>query len=171
MEWEKKLKVYGEIKGENVGLISPPMGPWLASGSGTPSPLEGWWAPVAQHYKREWGPRAQTTRFAAATVATHSKTLTNREGGAEATGCPTDAATGLHHRRPLCTARRCLSASSINRTRGAYTGTRYDSQRSPTRSTPRPSGETITVEDIIFSCDNTRWGIGFLGLNPPMLCG
>jgi hypothetical protein len=27
MEREKKLKVYGEIKGENVGLISPPMGP------------------------------------------------------------------------------------------------------------------------------------------------
>jgi hypothetical protein len=46
-----------------------PLGPWLASGSGTPSPLEGWWALVAQHYKREWGPRAQLTRFAAATVA------------------------------------------------------------------------------------------------------
>jgi hypothetical protein len=45
-----------------------PLGPWLASGSGTPSPLEGWWAPVTQHYKREWGPRAQTMRFAAATV-------------------------------------------------------------------------------------------------------
>jgi hypothetical protein len=27
MEREKKLKVYDEIKGENVGLISPPMGP------------------------------------------------------------------------------------------------------------------------------------------------
>jgi hypothetical protein len=27
MELEKQLKVYGEIKGENVVLISPPMGP------------------------------------------------------------------------------------------------------------------------------------------------
>jgi hypothetical protein len=51
------------------------LGPWLASGLGTPSPLEGWWAPVAQHYKREWGSRAHTTRFVAATVTPSLQTL------------------------------------------------------------------------------------------------
>jgi hypothetical protein len=53
---------------------------WLASGSGTPSPLKGWWAPVAQHHKREWGPQAHTTRFAATTVATTLLTLADWEG-------------------------------------------------------------------------------------------
>jgi hypothetical protein len=57
-----------------------PLGPWLASGSETPSPLEGWWAPVTQHYKREWGPWAQTTRFAACTVNPTLLTLADPEG-------------------------------------------------------------------------------------------
>jgi hypothetical protein len=45
------LKVCDEIKGENVGLISPPMGPMthlaldLRPDRGRPT-LTGWWAPV-----------------------------------------------------------------------------------------------------------------------------
>jgi hypothetical protein len=85
-----------------------PLGPWLASGSGTPSPLEGWWAPVAQQYKREWGPRAQTARFAAATVAPTPQTLTVPEGRAEAMGSLTDVSTGPC-RRPYSD-RRCPCA-------------------------------------------------------------
>jgi hypothetical protein len=66
----------------HVRLISPPMGPWLASWSGTPSPvgpwlaswsgtpspLEGWWAPFVQHYKENLGTTTLSTRFTATTV-------------------------------------------------------------------------------------------------------
>jgi hypothetical protein len=87
-----------------------PLGPWLACGSGTPSPLEGWWAPVAQHYKREWAPQAQTTRFAATTVNPSLQTRADGEGCAEVTGCPTDATTGPLRRRRPYSDRRCPCA-------------------------------------------------------------
>jgi hypothetical protein len=57
-----------------------PLGLWLASGSGTPSPLEGWWAPVAQHYKREWGPRARKNEVRRRHCSPLLQTLTDLEG-------------------------------------------------------------------------------------------
>jgi hypothetical protein len=114
-----------------------PLGPWFASGPGTPSPLEGWWAPVAQHYKREWGPQAQTTRFAAATVAPTPQTLTVPEGRAEAMGSLTSVSTG-NCRRP------CLHRSSLPSAEHHRQNQRCEhglevwfTQCSPTRSTPR----------------------------------
>jgi hypothetical protein len=49
-------------------LIGPLTRVWI----GVVQPVRRLVGPVAQHYKREWGPRAQDTRFAAATVAPHS---------------------------------------------------------------------------------------------------
>jgi hypothetical protein len=90
-----------------------------------PSPLEGWWAPVAQHYKREWGPQAQDTRFAAATLASPLLTLADREGVLKQRDAPPtppqDLATAVH----VCTARRCLVQNITDRTRGAYRASRY----------------------------------------------
>jgi hypothetical protein len=85
----KKLKVYGEIKRENVRLISPPMGPWLASGTGTPSSLEGWWIPIAQLYKREWGATGSGHEVRHRHCNSPLQIPTNPEGRAKATGCST----------------------------------------------------------------------------------
>jgi hypothetical protein len=113
-----------------------PFGHWLASGSGTPSLLEGWWAPVAQHYKREWGPRAQDTRFAAATVA-HTPNPSRRRGCAEVTGCP-------HPRRHRTSP---SSPASLHRAVLVVDGSpepRYELHTvQPTRSTTSRSGDSI----------------------------
>jgi hypothetical protein len=84
-----------------------PIGPLTRVRIGDAQPVRRLVAPVAHHYKREWGPRAQLTRFVAGTVNPTLLTLADREGGAEATGCSTDAATGPRRRRP------CLHRASL----------------------------------------------------------
>jgi hypothetical protein len=66
-----------------------PLGLWLASRSGTPRLLQGWWAPVVQHYKREWGVTGSDNEVRHRHCSTPLRTLTNLEGRAEATGSKT----------------------------------------------------------------------------------
>ena len=68
--------------------------PWLASWSGTPSPIWGWWTPVAQLYKVEVGLEAQYTRFVAATVPHRPNPSPIEREELTATG-------SFHQRRPL----------------------------------------------------------------------
>jgi hypothetical protein len=119
-----------------------PLGPWLASRSGTPSPLEGWWAPVAQHYKREWGPQAQITRFATATVAPTPQTLTVPEGRAEAMGSLTGVSTGPC-RRPYSD-RRCPCA---------------DFTREPVMDAPRGSSRYVRAREEVPTWSTPRWSV------------
>jgi hypothetical protein len=69
-------------------------GPLTCVRIGDAQPVRRLVGPVAQQYKREWGPRAQTARFAAATVTPTPQTLTVPEGRAEAMGSLTDVSTG-----------------------------------------------------------------------------
>jgi hypothetical protein len=69
----KEQRKWWEIKGENVGSDLPPLGPtafWaLFSRPDRGRPTRyGWWAPVAQRYKRKVGAGARSTRFTAQPV-------------------------------------------------------------------------------------------------------
>jgi hypothetical protein len=106
-----KLKVCDEIKGENVGFISPPMGPNLRPDQGRPT-LKVWRAPVTlRDIKERWGPQARTTRFGRQS-APPLKTLIRYSEGRSSDG---KLRRHLHPDDP-CTARCCLAQIVTKRT-------------------------------------------------------
>jgi hypothetical protein len=92
---------------------------------GDAQPIRRLLAPVAQHYKREWGPRAQTTRFAAATINPLTPNPSRPRGCAEESGSTTALPQDLAAAVRVCTARRCLVQNITDRTRGVYRISRY----------------------------------------------
>jgi hypothetical protein len=116
------------------------IGPLTRIRIGDAQPVRRLVGPVAHHYKREWGPWAQDTRFAAATVAPTLLTLADREGvlkRREAAPAPPHSTS-----TPTIAARvQIFTDEAVND--GIVKEKVCHSQGSPNRSTPSRSGESI----------------------------